>query len=259
MIDFEIAVLNVVRRMFPNLKVKGCLFHFGQSLFRYFVKIPGMKDLYLNNPQVQRWFKSVFLLALIPVEFVQMKFGLISAMADLPEDLKVKLQPFVQYVKKTYINSQYFTVEMWNHFATKFERTNNRVEADNGGMKKYCGAAEPDINKATRLLRQYETKSRIAYLNASKPNAFPYISRREDFERDTEFRLARKTYEKGKYTIEEYLEEIMDIFQFVPKKKYVEKVVDTSISDSTDNGGLSTIFSNAEGEDEFNMGGYLGI
>ena len=45
-------------------------------------------------------------------------------------------------------------------------------------------------------------------------------------------------------------------FSFEPKKKYDEKLVDTSMSDSTDNGELSTIFSDIAIADEFNMGFY---
>ena len=65
-----------------------------------------------------------------------------------------------------YIYSNYFTIETWNHFFTEHECTNDRVEADNGSMKLAFGAANPDINKATQLLRQYEVKSRKDRLNA---------------------------------------------------------------------------------------------
>jgi hypothetical protein len=42
---------------------------------------------------------------------------------------------------------------MWNHYDTVYERTNNRVEGDNNKMKNFCGAANPRIDKAIRLLK----------------------------------------------------------------------------------------------------------
>ncbi len=138
----------------------------------------------MSDKNVQTWFRTLFLLSLIPTQFVRMKFELIALMPDFSEELKLKLQPFVAYVKRTYIESNFFTIEMWNHFSTRYERTNNRVEADNGSMKSNCGAAYPDINKATGHLRQYELRSRIMYSNASKINAVPYMSRRDDHDRD---------------------------------------------------------------------------
>ena len=71
-------------------------------------------------------------------------------------------------MRKTYINFGTFTIEMWNHFLTALERTNNHVDADNGVMKKACGTADPDMNKA---VGQYEVKSRIVYNNAKKISA----------------------------------------------------------------------------------------
>ena len=60
---------------------------------------------------------------------------------------------------------------MWNHFDNDDERTNNRVEGDNGKMRLYCGASDPNIDKASDLLRQYESTARDKYVNAKKVNA----------------------------------------------------------------------------------------
>jgi hypothetical protein len=43
-------------------------------------------------------------------------------------------------------------------------------------------------------------------------------------------------YLQGRSTIEQYLEDILDIFRFEPKRKLLEKLVDTDVSDSTDTG-----------------------
>ena len=38
-------------------------------------------------------------------------------------------------------------------------------------MKKFCGAANPNIDKAVDLLRTYEASARDKYLNAKKSTA----------------------------------------------------------------------------------------
>ncbi len=75
----------------------------------------------------------------------------------------------VTYFENTYLYGNYQPQE-WNHFSNFHERTNNRVEADNHTMKKYCGATNPNVVKAVRLLQQYETTSKDKYYIAHEPN-----------------------------------------------------------------------------------------
>ena len=49
-----------------------------------------MKELYLSDKKEQIWFKSLFVLSLLPVGFVRMNFELISAVADLSVEIRNK-------------------------------------------------------------------------------------------------------------------------------------------------------------------------
>ncbi len=69
-----------------------------------------------------------------------------------------KADRFWQYFIKTFFEDS-FPLSMWNQFDNENERTNNRVEGDNLKMKKFCGASNPNIDKAVRLLQQYEATS----------------------------------------------------------------------------------------------------
>ena len=64
-----------------------------------------------------------------------------------------KANKFWQYFINTFFEGQ-FPLHMWNHYDNPYERTQNRVEGDNNKMKLYCGAANPNIDKAVRLLQQ---------------------------------------------------------------------------------------------------------
>ena len=57
MIDFEIASKKAFEKVFLGILVKGCLFHFGQSLFRKFVAL-GLKSYYIDIKDVHEWFKA---------------------------------------------------------------------------------------------------------------------------------------------------------------------------------------------------------
>ena len=75
--DFEIAAKKAFKKAFNGILVKGCIFHFGQSLFRKFVSL-GLKTYYIEKKDVQDWFKSIFCLALHPITSVEQEFELLS-------------------------------------------------------------------------------------------------------------------------------------------------------------------------------------
>jgi len=56
---------------------------------------------------------------------------------------------------------------MWNHYDNDGDHTNNHVEGYNIMMKKFCEAANPNIDKAVDLLRiTYEASACDKYLTA---------------------------------------------------------------------------------------------
>jgi hypothetical protein len=59
--DFEIAA------------IKGCLFHFSQSIFKHMIQV-GLKKDYENDENVRNWFKSLFILSQIPENLVTEEF-----------------------------------------------------------------------------------------------------------------------------------------------------------------------------------------
>jgi len=137
----------------------------------------------LTNPSLQVWFKSIVCLALIPIDNVHQQF------LTLKNEIFNKIFPevvcgnymkaFLKYFEKTYLGymktgmekSPVFPVKMWNHYDNDDDRTNNRIEGDNARMKCFCGAANPNIDKAVGLLITYEASARDKYENAKKSTA----------------------------------------------------------------------------------------
>ena len=108
MIDFERAVIKSFKKHFSYATVKGCLFHFSQSLFKNLTK-NHLKDKYINDEVFRLWFKKVFCLALLPLDEVEIQFEkLLFEMEDklsLDESIGQNGKNFAQYVLSTYFET----------------------------------------------------------------------------------------------------------------------------------------------------------
>jgi hypothetical protein len=135
---------------------------------------------------------------------------------------------------------------MWNHYENHDERTNNRVEGDNNRMKQFCGAAEPKIDKCVALLRQYETTIKDKYNNAKKESARAPAQAVDVATRDTKFRQARRFHREGIISLSDYFKQIVNLYRFEPKKKYVEELENTDESDATSISDMSDEEDNEE-------------
>ena len=111
---------------------------------------------------------------------------------------------------------------MWNHWDNHDERTNNRVEGDNNKMKNFCGAADPNIDKAAGLLQMYELDARDKYLNAKLKNARAPFQKADVAMREGNFRLYRRLHRNGELTFQQYLNHILDLNKFEPKKNMLK-------------------------------------
>lgn len=121
---------------------------------------------------------------------------------------------------------------MWNHYETlESERTNNFVESFNNAMKHYCGAANPNIYKAVKLLKTYEITAEATYKNAKKSTAKAPYKKPEDRERDVKLKQLRDFLNEGTITLEVYITKILNIHKFEPKKKYIEELEETDESE----------------------------
>lgn len=80
--DFELAFLNAAKEMFPNARVKGCLFHFTQSSWKQTV-LRGLKRQYNEIPEVRTFVQKLLSLPFIPLEDIMDVFNKI--VANIPE------------------------------------------------------------------------------------------------------------------------------------------------------------------------------
>ena len=105
MMDFEKAAMNSFVFYFPNIKIKLCLFHFSQSLFKHIV-IFGFKGIYSKDAIIKEWFKKIFAMALVPIEEVPTFWEHILETKPVLNNIN----KFLDYVVNTYFEGS-FAVE----------------------------------------------------------------------------------------------------------------------------------------------------
>ncbi|KAG0439531.1 hypothetical protein DMUE_2365 [Dictyocoela muelleri] len=116
-IDFEKATYNGMNSEFFNAVIKGCYFHFGQSIWR---RVQKHKLVNLFNTD-ETFYSCIHLcstLHLVPVEEIDTSWDYILSLSptrsEYANDLKL-------YIENTWLNnetSSLFFRTTWNHYET---------------------------------------------------------------------------------------------------------------------------------------------
>ncbi|CAF2052943.1 unnamed protein product [Rotaria magnacalcarata] len=99
MIDFETGTIKSVKEMLPNVLHKGCLFHFGQAVWRQ-VQNKGMATKYREDESFRLNVKKLIALAFVPVGDVIKAFGIVAELFDDDAD------DLLDYFEKTWIGER---------------------------------------------------------------------------------------------------------------------------------------------------------
>ena len=90
----------------------------------------------------------------------------------------------------------------------------NRVEEDNNKMKNFCGASNPNKDKAVRLLQQYESTASDKFKNAKKSIAKPPYQHPDLVKREANFKQLKDLLNGGTITLSAYIDKIVDLHKF---------------------------------------------
>ncbi|XP_065651300.1 uncharacterized protein LOC136079490 [Hydra vulgaris] len=64
MADYEAAILCALKFSFPNIRITGCRFHFGQSLLKK-KKAVGLQTQYVHDNVIRKWGKKYIALCML--------------------------------------------------------------------------------------------------------------------------------------------------------------------------------------------------
>ena len=150
--DFEIAAAQASTQVFPKASISFCHFHLAKSIWKnirkkskllFSIKCSFHQSNYFEDlvvlarkNMVHREIANIIALPLLPSSLVRNRFNTIARTLTSYSN---SFLPFVNYVRRTYLNNSRFPIESWNHYnylGTR-PRTNNHLEGTHRQYKTY--------------------------------------------------------------------------------------------------------------------------
>ena len=120
-------------------------------------------------------------------------------------------------------------------------QTNNNIEAYNLKLKIYLGNAHPDLYKSVGVFRDLELEANQKYIAARDGIPAPY-RKKIDLKHSTDLSMLKKLLKENLITIDEYIENILDMYDFEAlkcKEKNKISIASAFLSDSSDSDELN--------------------
>ncbi|KAK0420213.1 hypothetical protein QR680_014567 [Steinernema hermaphroditum] len=177
-IDFEKAAFNAANKIFPEIRILGCLFHLAQNFKKQFTG--HLLRRYNTEPDFAVEARKILALAFVKPEDLDRAVCELSESWEEVEhrgeddgedlittDLSV-LEPVLKWFEDNYMGkvdrrgnrrSPQFAVDMWNchdRVLKNDPRTNNRAEAAHRRLQRELGADHPSIWKFIESLRKVQ-------------------------------------------------------------------------------------------------------
>ena len=176
MSDFELAITNTVRDIFPDTRLLLCFYHLSQALYRKIQKL-GLQTAYNNrdNTCVKDYTHMTAALAFVPVGDVARCFRLLKAAA--PQNMAA----FMKYFEENYVTGvaahgrrravpPRYPPELWNQYVstlTDQSRTNNASEGWHNRFHLLVGRDHPDIFSIIKDFQKEQGDTEIQIMELS--------------------------------------------------------------------------------------------
>lgn len=122
LIDFEASVWRAIPEIFPEVEIRGCVFHWGQAVWRKIQEL-GLQSPYTNDVDMHKYLRKLLSLPYVPAENIEELFFRFYRKANgSPQLLQL-----LDYVRTTWITSSIWPPTSWCAFQRSI-RTNNDVE-----------------------------------------------------------------------------------------------------------------------------------
>lgn len=148
-IDFEQAMISACNALFPSSRVRGCLFHFGQCIWRNVQKL-GLQKSYDDRPIVRTTVKRLIAMPFVdPLHLDDAMEWIFNETEDDEECEKI-----IHYFWRAFFApNAYFKRDIWSHFDNFGPRTTNNVEGWHMALNRRIGIAHPNIWKFIAALQ----------------------------------------------------------------------------------------------------------
>lgn len=159
--DFEVAIINSVRKNFPESMQKGCHFHLSQSIFRHIQQSPAIFKRYAEDNNFNIQLRSLSALAFLPSNEIPAAFDmLVTAVGDFAKEVTQWFAEYYVHGRQLKRNNRpYRKIAQFPPMMVEgMPRTQNAVEAWHRRINQLAGASHIQIFKLIELLMK-ETKT----------------------------------------------------------------------------------------------------
>ena len=173
MLDFEMALRNSLKAVWPNIRLSGCWFHYCQAIWRRVQKLPNLEGMY-HTAFGLKYIKRIMLLPLFHANdgMIGRVFNEILRLFNgdkdkLNPEVRDSFEKFFSYVSSQWVNNPKIPTSELSVFDTDV-RTNNTSENCNGKMWKNAKGRSKPFYPLLNFL-QNERKKDINIFKLQKP------------------------------------------------------------------------------------------
>ena len=169
MIYFEMAAIQSLQHHFPEAEIQGCLFHFGQCLWRNVQRL-GLLGWYKDDANNALIIKSFQALAFVPPNRVTEAFQ--ELMGSLDDETDELLSDFLSYFEATWIGvvqrgrrrRPLFAISLWNvnsRVEQDLPRTNNSIEGWHHSFDLRVAITHPTLRRFSAKLVKEQASNEL--------------------------------------------------------------------------------------------------
>ncbi|KAL8599921.1 hypothetical protein ACOMHN_057698 [Nucella lapillus] len=202
--DFEQAVLQACRIVFPQSSLRGCFFHFSQSIWRK-VQNLGLTTAYRDDPEVRDIVRLLAVMPIVPED--QLDEAWISIHAAAPCN-KPGVGDLLNYMVHTWMGDYpVFNRQLWNQYNNLGEesvRTNNHLESFHSSFRKAFRNPHPNIFVLISELKKRQKATEISVSQLNRGAAPPPKKKRNIGKEKTILRL-KEQFDAGARPLMSYM------------------------------------------------------
>ncbi|ORX76137.1 hypothetical protein BCR32DRAFT_304110 [Anaeromyces robustus] len=154
--DFEKAISNAAEKVFPNINIKYCIWHYKRALKNKFNKLCS-KEVISNN-DLNNDYKHISNFPFINPDYIYDIYNRIKSKCK--EHNYVQFLEFLEYFYYTYLID--YNIKYWNYYNNIKHITNNASESYNNQLKSIF-SKKPTFFKLIYVLQKQEFLSNIDY------------------------------------------------------------------------------------------------
>ena len=170
--DFEQSIVRAFQMNFPLAKLRYCIFHYGQSIWRK-VQSLGLQTAYRNDDYVKTIIRKILNLVYFAVEKIPVVFKRLKDEVCI-NHLNEKINELLTYFEVNYVGyyddeflctkPPKYLISSWSAYDRVLEdipRTTNAVEAWHRTLNAGCDVAHPNIARLIEVLKAEEELVRL--------------------------------------------------------------------------------------------------